>query len=106
MKRLKDKRTKGQTVIYKTLHKNVRIYNGFEMYSPLLICFIIKNSDSIHTNSFQFYILCNYFYSLASIFVISTKRSDPWVLEFVVSGTIGNNQWENYVVGFYFLRFA
>jgi hypothetical protein len=32
--------------------------------------------------------------------VISTKRSDPWVLEFVVSGTIDNNQWENYVVGF------
>jgi len=27
MKRLKDKQTKGQTVIYKTLHRRLRIYN-------------------------------------------------------------------------------
>jgi hypothetical protein len=32
MKRLKDKLTKGQTVIYKTLHRKLRIYNGFEKY--------------------------------------------------------------------------
>ena len=28
-------------------------------------------------------------------FVVSTKGSDPWVLEFVVSTITGNNQWEN-----------
>jgi len=30
MKRLKDKRTKGQTVIYNTLHRKLGIYNGFD----------------------------------------------------------------------------
>jgi len=32
---------------------------------------------------------------LASIFVVSTECIDSWVLEFVVSKTAGNNQWEN-----------
>jgi len=32
---------------------------------------------------------------LAAIFVVSTKCIDPWVLEFVVSNTTGNNQCEN-----------
>jgi hypothetical protein len=27
--------------------------------------------------------------------VVSTKSIDPWVLEFIVSKTTGNNQWEN-----------
>jgi len=36
-----------------------------------------------------------YFCSLAPVFVISTKCSDPWVLEFVVSSTIGNSLWEH-----------
>jgi hypothetical protein len=27
--------------------------------------------------------------------MVSTKCIDPWVLEFVVSNTTGNNQWEN-----------
>jgi len=39
-------------------------------------------------------ILGKYFYSLAHIFVVSTKCIDPWVLEFVVSNITGNNQWE------------
>ena len=39
MKRLKDKRTKGQTVLYKTLHRKLRIYNGFEIHTPLLYLF-------------------------------------------------------------------
>jgi hypothetical protein len=38
-----------------------------------------------------------YFYSLAPIFVVSTKYIDPWVLEFVVSNITGNNQRENYI---------
>jgi hypothetical protein len=32
---------------------------------------------------------------MVPIFVVSTKCSDPWVLEFVVSNTTGNNLWEN-----------
>jgi hypothetical protein len=36
-----------------------------------------------------------YFYLLASNFVVSTKCSDPWVLEFVVSNTTDISQWEN-----------
>ena len=35
------------------------------------------------------------FYALITIFVVSAKCSDPWVLEFVVSNTTGNNQWEH-----------
>ena len=31
-------------------------------------------------------------------FVVSTKGSDPWVLEFVVSTITGNNQWENCIL--------
>jgi len=38
-------------------------------------------------------ILWKYFYSLASIFVVSTKYIDPWLLEFVVSNITDNNQW-------------
>jgi hypothetical protein len=41
------------------------------------------------------YILCKYFYSLTSIFVVSTTCIDPWVLEFVVLNSTGNNQCEN-----------
>jgi len=44
-----------------------------------------------------------YFYSLTPIFVVSTKCIDPRVLEFVVSNTTGNNQWENCIsLDFYF----
>ena len=32
--RLEDKRTKGQTVIYKTQHRKLRIYNEFEIHTP------------------------------------------------------------------------
>ena len=35
------------------------------------------------------------FYSLAPIFVVSTKCIDLWVLEFVVLNITDNNQWEN-----------
>jgi hypothetical protein len=45
--------------------------------------------------STNIYILWKCFYSLAPIFVVSTKCIDPWVLEFMVSNTTGNNQWEN-----------
>ena len=49
------------------------------------------------------WILCKYFYSLAPIFVVSTKCIDPWDLEFVVLNTTGNNQWENCILlNFYF----
>jgi hypothetical protein len=44
-----------------------------------------------------------YFYSLAPIFVVSTKYIDPWDLEFMVSTITGNNQWENCILlDFYF----
>ena len=45
-----------------------------------------------------------YFYSLAPIFVLSTKCIDSWVLEYVVSNTTSNNnQWENCIsLDFYF----
>jgi hypothetical protein len=50
------------------------------------------------------YILCKDFYSLAPIFMVSTKCSDPRVLEFVVSNITCNNQWENCIsLDFYFL---
>jgi len=40
---------------------------------------------------------------LAPIFVVSTKGSDPWVLEFMVSHITNNNQWESCIsLGFYF----
>jgi hypothetical protein len=32
---------------------------------------------------------------LTPISVVSTKCIDPWILEFVVSNTTGNSQWEN-----------
>jgi hypothetical protein len=38
-----------------------------------------------------------YFYLFPPIFVVSIKWIDPWVLEFTVSNTTGNNQWENYI---------
>jgi hypothetical protein len=37
---LKDKWTKGQAVIYKTLHRKLRMYSGFEIHTPLFNCFI------------------------------------------------------------------
>ena len=41
------------------------------------------------------------FYCCESIFIrwhaFSSKCIDPWALEFVVSNTTGNNQWENYI---------
>jgi len=43
---------------------------------------------------FDFILLWKYFYSLLPVFVVSTKCIGPWVLEFVVSNTTGNNQWE------------
>jgi len=36
----KDKRTKGQTMIYKILDRKLRIYNELEINTPLFICFI------------------------------------------------------------------
>ena len=42
-------------------------------------------------------------FSLAPIIVVSTKCIDPWVLEFMVSNTTGNNQWDNCILlDFYF----
>ena len=41
-----------------------------------------------------------YLYSLAQIFMVSTKWSDPLVLEFVVSNTASNSQWENGILWF------
>jgi hypothetical protein len=32
------------------------------------------------------------------IFVFSTKCIDSWVLEFVVSNSIGNRHWKNYIL--------
>ena len=47
-----------------------------------------------------------YFYSLAPIFVVSTKCIDPWVLEFVVSNITGDHQMGKlYFVGFFFSWF-
>ena len=43
-------------------------------------------------------ILWKYFYSLSPIFVLSTKCIDPWILEFVISNTTGNNQWESCIL--------
>jgi hypothetical protein len=31
--------------------------------------------------------------------VLSTKCIDPWVLEFMVSNTTDNNEWENCIFG-------
>jgi hypothetical protein len=42
-----------------------------------------------------FNILWKYLYSLTLIFVVFTKFSDPWVLEFVVSNPTGNSRLEN-----------
>ena len=55
---------------------------------------VIINNISQIVSTYQ--LLRNYFYSLASILVISIKYSDPWVLEFVVSNITGNNL--NFVV--------
>jgi hypothetical protein len=47
--------------------------------------------------------LWKYFYSLAPIFVVSTKCIDPWVLSFVVSNITDNNEWGNCIpLDFYF----
>jgi len=35
---------------------------------------------------------------LAPIFVVSTKYIDPWILEFLVSNTTDNSQWENCIL--------
>ena len=55
---------------------------------------VIINNISQIVSTYQ--LLQKYFYSLASIFVISIEYSDPWVLEFVVSNITGNNL--NFVV--------
>ena len=39
--------------------------------------------------------MCKYFYSLTSIFVVSTKCIYPCVLDFVVFNTTCNSQLEN-----------
>jgi len=60
------------------------------------------NFESLNTLK-TFYILWKYFYSLAPIFVVFTKCIDPWVLEFIVSNTTGNNKWGNCIsLDFYF----
>jgi hypothetical protein len=55
----------------------------------------IWNYNKIKSKVYMNVLLWKYFYLLASVFVVSTKRIDPWVLEFMVSNTTGNNQWEN-----------
>ena len=47
-----------------------------------------------HLSNEMLELLWKYFYSLASIFVVSTKCIDPWVLELLISNTRGNNKWE------------
>ena len=48
-------------------------------------------------------LLSKCFYLLAPIFVVSTKCIDPWVLEFMVSNIIGDQQMGKlYFVGFFF----
>jgi hypothetical protein len=54
----------------------------------------------LNQNCKKFYILWKYFYSLTPIFVLSTKCINPWVLEFMVSNTKGNSQWENCISWF------
>ena len=46
-------------------------------------------------NSCLLYILWKYFYSLAFIWLVSTKCVDPWVPILVVSSTTGNRQWKH-----------
>jgi hypothetical protein len=63
-----------------------KISGGLRFISLGLCKYILINYNSI---------LRRHFYSLAPIFVVSAKCIDPWVLEFMVSNTTGNNQWEN-----------
>jgi hypothetical protein len=46
-----------------------------------------------------------YFYSLAPIFLVSTKCIDPWVLELVVSNITGKSMGKLYFVWFLFSWF-
>lgn len=48
--------------------------------------------------------MLKYFYSLAQIFVVSTKGRDPWVLEFMVSHVTDSNQWESWILLDFFFR--
>ena len=49
---------------------------------------------------------CENIFVVGHNFVVSTKCIDPRVLEFVVSNTTGNNQWENCIsLDFIFLWF-
>jgi hypothetical protein len=64
-----------------------------------------ENTKSLHVDDALAYISKEhnggkYFCSLASLFVISTKCSDPWVLEFVVSSTKVKSMRNLYFVGF------
>ena len=61
----------------------ISILLGFFFYCRIKTCFKDKS------------IKWKYLYLLVLIFVVSTKCIDPWVLEFMVSNTTGNNQWEN-----------
>jgi hypothetical protein len=48
----------------------------------------IWNYNKIKSKVYMNVLLWKYFYLLASVFVVSTKRIDPWVLEFMVSNTL------------------
>ena len=49
---------------------------------------------------------CESIFVVGTNFVVSTKCIIPWVLEFVVSNTTGNNQWDNCIsLDFNFLWF-
>ena len=58
----------------------------------------LKTQINVVSSSYNFHILWKYFYSMAPKFVFSTKCSDPYVLEFVLSNITSNNQWENCIL--------
>ena len=70
-------------------------------YVYICLTATIYSGDEKKIFSSYLRIVCNlelqwkYFYSSAPILVVSTKCIDPWVLEFVIWNTTGNNQWEN-----------
>jgi hypothetical protein len=37
---IRDKPSKGQTMIYKTMHRQLMNYKGFQIHTPLFICLI------------------------------------------------------------------
>ena len=81
-------------------------HNGDRKLILIIDLFIAQGHKNSRKIKKKWNMLWKYLYSLAQIFMVSTKYIDPWILELIVSNITGKKRWGKlYFVVFLFSWF-